>query len=295
MKRILLYSLFTTLLLVAKAQTVLNVATQRFEEKMDYRPGQVLLLHLEKAQVSIQGWDQDHYSFEILLKSKHKDRQQAVKELEYLKYQLKEEGDTLLFSNDFVSGQSFRKVQGILNIELIVKAPRSSQIAVNNAYGATAVSNMSGLVRLQGKFVDTEVSNCEGDLSLIAVFGSNKISDHAGDLDIDLSRVDLSGNQIKGKVTGKANYGSIQLMGISSPEVTIAARRTSFTLELNAPIDSYHYDLSTDLGTIFLEGSMDLKKSSKWEYEGTTQSKITIMTSFSPIVIRDKTLNAYKQ
>ncbi|MDW3196679.1 MAG: hypothetical protein R8G66_30155 [Cytophagales bacterium] len=295
MKRFLFYTIFTTLLLGVKAQTVLNVATQRFEEKMDYQPGQVLLLNLEKAQVSIQGWNQDYYAFEILLKSKHKDRQQAVKELEYLKYQLKKEGDTLRFSNDFVSGQSFRKVQGILNIELLVKAPRSSKVAVSNAYGATTVSNMSDRVSLEGKFVDSDVSNCDGDLSLIAVFGSNRISDHAGDLYMDLSRVDLIGNQIKGKVTGKANYGTIQLMGLSSAEVDIEARRTSFTLELIAPIDSYHYDLSTDLGTIFLEGSMNLKKSSKWEYEGTSNSKITIMTSFSPITIRDNTLNAYKQ
>lgn len=295
MRRYYLYSFFTLLFLTVEAQTVLNVATQRFEEKVTYKPGQVLLLNLEKAQVSVTGWDRDYFSFEILLKSRHKDQEQAVKELGYLKYQLKDEGDTLRFVNDFVSGEAFRKVQGMLNIELLIKAPQSSRIAINNAYGSTEVSDMSGLVSLNGKFVDTQVSNCQGDLSLIAVFGSNKINDQSGDLFIDLSRVDLTGNHIQGKVTGQANYGSIHLTRLSSSEVTITARRTAFTLELDDPIGSYSYQLSSDFGHIFLEGAMEAKKSSKWIYQGTSESKISISTSFSPIVIRDKSLNAHKK
>ncbi len=295
MLRYILVSCCVALFLVTEAQTILNVATQRFEEEVDYRPGRVLSLELEKAHVTVSGWDKNHYAFEILLKSKHKDPDQAVKELGYLKYQLSEAGDTVRFTNDFVSGGAFEKIQGILNIELIIRAPESGQMMITNAYGSTQVSNMSGLVSLNGKFVDTQVNNCRGELTLVAVFGSNKITDQSGDLFIDLSRVDLTGSKIKGDIKGQASYGTIHLMRLSSREVAIEARRTAFTLELDAPIDRYSYDLSTDLGNIFIEGSMDLKKSSKWISEGTSPSKIRITTSFSPIVIRDKTLNAHKE
>lgn len=295
MRRYFLSSLCTVIFLISEAQTVLNVATQRFEKEVAYRPGRVLSLELEKAHVSVTGWDKNHYAFEILLNSKHKDPDQAVKELGYLKYDLHTDGDTVHFSNDFVSGEAFQKIQGMLNIELIIKAPESSQITITNAYGSTQVSNMSGPVSLKGKFVDTQVNSCQSELSLIAVFGSNKITDQSGDLFIDLSRVDLTGNLINGKVKGQASYGTIHLMRLSSPEVDIEARRTAFTLELDTPIEHYSYDLSTDLGNIFLEGSMDLKKSSKWVSKGTSGAEIRITTTLSPIVIRDKTLNAHKE
>lgn len=295
MRRHFLFSIFTAMVLISEAQTVLNVATQRFQEEVPYQSGQVFVLDLEKAQATVTGWDRNYFALEILMKSRHKDRDQAITELSYLKYELDQSGDTIRFDNDFVSGKEFRKVQGILNIELSVKAPYASQLLIANAYGTTEVSNMSGPVHLDGKFVETQVSNCQGPVWLTAVFGSNKIDNQKGELNIDLSRVDLTGSQIKGKVSGTASYGNVYLMGLSSPEVNIEARITSFTIALNAPIDNYHYDLSTDLGTIFLEGSMELKKSSKWEYEGTSESKISIITSFSPIIIRDNTLNAYKQ
>lgn len=295
MRRYILFSFCVTLFLVIEAQTVLNVATQSFKEELPYTSGQVLMLQLEKAHVAVTGWDRDYFAFEIRLKSRHKNKEQAIKELSYLKYQLEAEGDTIHFVNDFVSGESFKKVQGMLNVELIVKAPFQSPVTIKNAYGATEVSGMSGTITLDGKFVDTQVRNCQGDLILTAVFGSNKINDQSGDFSFDLSRVDMTGHHIQGKVTGQANYGAIHFTRLSSADVSIVARRTTFTVELELPIGSYSYDLSSDLGNIFLEGSLEEKKSSKWTYQGTSDSKINIKTSFSPITIRDKSLNAFKK
>ena len=165
MKRYLFIIICCTSFFELTAQKIVNVASQRFEEKASYKAGGVLKLKLEKAQVTITGKDQNHYGFEIIFKSKHKDQEQAIKELGYLKYQLKELGDTVIFSNDFISGNSFQKVQGILNIELIITAPKSSGLVIENSYGSTIVSNLSNDVYLKGKFVETTVSKCRGNLS----------------------------------------------------------------------------------------------------------------------------------
>lgn len=279
-----------------KAQKVVNVATQRFEEQVSFTPGKVLKLDLEKVQVSIIGVERDFYEFEITFKSKHKDQKQAIKELGYLKYQLKEVGDTIYFSNDFVSGDTFQKIQGVLNVELLIKAPKSGELVVKNAYGKTFVRNVSASIDLNGKFVETKINECEGDLKIVSAFGEHQINEYEGNLILNLSRVDLMGSEIKGEVRGKTSYGSININELSSSHFEMDSRRTAFTLTLGeTSLQYYHFDLASQLGSILVEGAINEKVTNQWKYEGTSDSTIKIKTTFSPIIIRDQSLNARRK
>ena len=279
-----------------KAQKLINVATQRFEEKVPFQAGDVLKLNLEKVQVTIIGKDQSYYAFEIVFKSRHKDREQAVKELSYLTYQLKNQGDTIYFFNDFVSGDTFQKVQGVLNIELRIMAPKSSGIVVENAYGKTEVRDLSGAIDLKGKFVETKVSQCQGELSLNAVFGEHHINDHNGNITLKLSRADLVGHQIEGDIKGETNYGEVHFSGLRTKDLKVDAIRTAFTLELDdASLPHYSYDLFTKLGQILIAGTINEKAFNQWKYKGRSDSNIKITSTFSPIIIRDQSLNPRKK
>ena len=289
MKRLLL-TLITVILLLSTlhGQEVLSVATQRFEEKIPYRQGMVLKLELEKAQVNVQGWSENYYAFEILLKSKHKNETKAVQELGYLKYTLQENGDTIFFSNDFVSDDKFRRVQGILSLELTIKVPRSSSVVVNNAYGSTTVDNLRSKVALKEKFVKSTIANCEGELLLNAVFGDHQIKNHKGDVILDLTRANLDIASFEGSVIGTTTYGLIRLSKFKLENVNLEGRRTSFTLNLDADWKSYSYDLKSQFGQVLVGEYENDGKNEEWKMDGTSSTFIKIRTTFNDIKINNK-------
>lgn len=296
MKKYLTFTICSLLLLGAEAQKVVSVAKQQFEEKVAYQPGDVLNLDLEKVQVTIVGKDQDFYAFDITLKSRHKEQEQAIKELDYLKYGLERRGDTIHFSNDFITGDRFRKVQGVLNIELRITAPRSSALSVVNAYGKTYVQNISARIDLKGKFVETKLNECQGILNIVSAFGDHQVNEHKGNITLDLSRVNFLGSEIAGDVIGKTSYGSVEINELSTDNLDFDSRRTAFKLDLNSmSLQDYHFDLFTQLGQILLEGSINEKKSNQWKNEGVTDASIKITTTYSPIIIRDQSLKARKK
>lgn len=296
MKKYLIIIICSLPFLGAKAQKLVNLATQRFEEKIAFQTGDVLTLDLEKVQVTIIGEDQDFYAFEIVFKSRHKDQKQAIKELDYLTYQLKNRGDTIHFFNDFVSGDRFQKVQGVLNVELKITAPASSPLVIENAYGKTYIRNISAPIDLKGKFVETKLNECQGALSIVSVFGEHQINEHHGNITLDLSRVDLTGNEIHGDVKGKTSYGSININELTTKNFEVTSRRTAFALSITeTSLQEYSFDLFTQLGQILLEGAINEKISNQWQYQGSSDSNIKITTTFSPIIIRDQSLNTSKK
>ena len=293
MKKCLLVLVSILLLNEAVSQKVVNVATQRFEEQTPFKPGSSLKLDLEKVHVSVSGHDKNSYEFQITFKSKHKDEKQAIKELGFVSYQLRQENDTLYFSNDFANGDSFRKIQGILSVELEIKAPRSSDIVIGNAYGTTQIKDITASLVVNGKFVETSIEQCEGPVSLRAVFGELLIQNHTGDLDLDLSRVNIRGDRIRGNISGVTNYGAVEISRLQTKDVEIDARKTAFSLTLaNYSLPTYNLDLVSQLGSIHLEGGINKKTSNQWKSEGTSDATIRIVTSFSPILIKDGSLNA---
>lgn len=294
MKRLVFVIFCWQQFIVAEAQDVLNVASQKFEKKVDYRTGDVLLLQLEKANLTLSGWDKDHFHFEILLKSKHKSRAKAIEELAFLKYSLSKEGDTARFYNFFGASDKFQKVQGILGLDLIIHAPKSSKLVVKNAYGTTRVQEMEGGTSIYGKFVETEVNHFRGPLSMTSIFGSVHLTDHEGDLLLDLSRADLTAKNVRGDIVGKTSYGKVSIASITADQVIFDSKRTAFELDVTQTLNKINFDLSTQFGKIEIGTPINATASGSWKFDGTSAATIKITTTFSPIIIQGKSFNAQK-
>ena len=276
------------------AQKVLSVATKTFTEKVPY-DGKDLTIDVEKATVTISGWSNDYYQIEIKLISKHKNQEQAIAELDHMKYELENSVNETVLKNFFFSDEKFKKVQGILSAEFVVKAPNQTSINVKNRYGSTNIRGLESNLALAGQFVKTIIDNCSGSLSLEANFGSNQITNWKGDMDMDLYRVDILGRNISGKIEGESDYGSIQFEALKTEAITIDAKNTTINIQLVDPLVEYSYDLKTTFNSIYVGGTLDQTVKNEWK-KSMGEKKISISTTYSPIVInQDQSLKALKK
>ncbi|MDO1447114.1 DUF4097 family beta strand repeat-containing protein [Rhodocytophaga aerolata] len=290
---IFLLALISTQPLLAIAQEKIQVVTKTLDKRITYTPGEVLNIDARKASVEVIGWKENYIQLTLKLIAKHPVRHIAENDLEHLKYEIKKESNTHIFTNYFHATASDDKVRSNLKAQYQIKAPAGCQLRISNAYGNIQIENLSGETEVSINFGELQLTDIKGSTVVNSSYGDIKGENVTGLFVCKAEKANIHLTRAAGMYDIHNTYGQITISATPKlTKLTIAATRTSVTMDVPA-FEQYNYSLSTSFSDIQLPphapGDITRNIAGKKTYTSgnikSSASTVQISTTFSPITI----------
>ena len=282
--RKLVYILLTLLLCnfgIAHAQQVVHKVSKQVSKKYPAEINELTLIG-EKAAITIIGWDKNFIEIKVSFISRNTDRQKAVEEINFIKFEDQKKASELILKNYF-DGKSTR-ITGNLSTEYQISMPRAISLNLQNLYGKIELRNLNNKISSTVSFGSIDLQNCNGAITI-----QNNYSN-------------LTGNQIIGSLTCRAQKSDIKLINVDA-EVNIESKYGEINLQLSGnqhPVDlnchrsavivfipkqAFNYQLKTLNNTITIPNK-EVILTDQYQFEvAKNVSTININTSYCPINI----------
>jgi hypothetical protein len=247
----------------------------------------------EKATVQITGWDKDFVRVRLVFSAKNPDKALAEKELNYMKYALSRDGNTLEIQNTFIIPPEVARTQSTLGVLCELTVPRESKVQVIDQYGNIELTDLTGELDVAVEFGDVHLQNVAGRISVRSSYGEVRGRDIGGTFSCKSDKSDVYLDGIKARCTFNSTYGSIHLtLREKPPGLAVKANRTAVVVN-TAHFGAYRYGLRTSHAAIYVPDPY--KKyvrqargagTATLDFAGAPDSPlISISTTFSPITI----------
>lgn len=204
--------LFTILLLGSvvflSAQATLKVVTKKVEQTFAYRAGYDLNIEGEKAEISVQSWDEPQIRIELELIAEHTDKAVAQADVEKIQYEMVRHKEKI-YARNYVDGDA--KPASSLSARYIITMPRDCPIYIKNHYGEVNVSDLANSLRFNGQFSPIGLENVTGFVEVRTRFGDVTGQTLNGDLNVYSRRSDVTLRDLKGQLNLESQYGQIRL------------------------------------------------------------------------------------
>lgn len=272
------------------AQQKVFVASKIITEKISKKK---ISIQGEKSSINIEGWHEDYYLLEIKLISKNVKKEQAIKDLESVKYNIDEEEDRNTYLNYFSDNKSGKRVKSNLSAIYVLKVPDNADVEITNLYGSIDIKNCN--------FNDASIGCDFGELQILAVQGkieatllySDLTCDNMdGTINISIDKGNSRIHNCAGTVKIESNYGSFDIYAQNNniQNLTMNSRRTEITVFATSLTD-YSFDLSVQYNKIELPLQYEkfiIKNYSQEtaQFNTSAQKKIKITTTYQPIIIK---------
>lgn len=279
--------------IIAFAQDKIQVVTQTLQKRLSYSKSDTLKIDARKATVDIQGWHENYISLTLKLIAKHPERQVAEHDLQYLKYEIKKQGNTQVLTNFFhTRADDYSRVKSNLKAHYEVKVPYNCQVIIGNSYGNTYVKDVSGSLSLALTFGELHLENLKGDMRITSSYGDIKGDNLQGKLYCEAEKANIQLLRSSGNYRIKSAYGAVNLSAtIYLVSLHVDANRTPVTIDVPA-FEQYSYQLATTFSDIQVPPNYGqhitktIAGKRTFQSGKTTQlSPIYIATTFSPITI----------
>jgi hypothetical protein len=279
------------------AQEKIQVVTQTLDKRIPYTPGEALIIDARKAAVQVQGWKENYIQLTLKLIAKHPQRQEAEKDLQYLKYEIKKENNTHIITNYFhTTASDYSRVRSNLKALYEIKVPAGCQLKVSNSYGTIELEKLSSGAEVSISFGELQLTDLKGTIKITSTYGDVKGDNLSGNLSCNAEKANIHLARISGTYDIANSYGQVTVS--ATPALTglkIAGSRTAITV--NVPFfEGYNYLLSTTFSDIRLpdnaQQTVSKNLAGKKIYDAKNakaQASIQISTTFSPITIHVQT------
>lgn len=281
------------------SQKQLQVVTRSIEKSLEYINNESLTIIAEKSSISISQWDKNYILINLKLISKHPDLEVAKRELAYLEYDIKRQGNGYTLRNYFSATDKIRKVKGNLLASYTIKVPKGCNLDVTNLYGTLNLTRLTSDFKGKFKFVDVKLIDHKGKGEVESFFGDIMAENYSGAFKAKLEKSDLKLIAFDGSLDVESNYGEIEVDGGDHEKMNINGNRTKIIFS-TLSIESYNYALQNTLGEIDLPSSMDTKSTGQQgvvsfnkEY-GSNNDLVKISTSYSSITLKETATNNNK-
>jgi hypothetical protein len=225
-------------------QTV-KVITRTIEKSISYKPGQLLKVTGEKSHIEVHGWDKAEVHVKVKLISKHADKKQAEKELEYLHFVTDLQPKVIELSNTFVFPADVKKIEGSLKAEYEIWAPRYCSLHVIDKFGDIVLEDMTGTTALFAQYSNMYLKHCTGQVMIASTFSDLVAEDVTAKLNCKSSHADIRIEAMGGQYQLQTSYGKIDISAKSRIEgLNIDASRCPVNFISN-DFEQYNYQLNT--------------------------------------------------
>ena len=192
-------------------QTKLNVVSKTAEDVISWSNGLELVVTGERAEIVISSHAYNTIEYEVKFISKHPDRNQATKEVEYHKWVTDRIGKKLYLRNYIEVPTKGTKPEGNLKTVYEVKVPIGCPVNVQNYFGKIELKGISSGLSIQSDFAKVFLNDIQGAVDIKTKFG------------------DVTADQLNGVVTVNSNRGDLVFSNISgSLDLEVSTAEVSF-------------------------------------------------------------------
>ncbi|MEL6560288.1 MAG: DUF4097 family beta strand repeat-containing protein [Bacteroidota bacterium] len=281
--------LYLGVIVIASAQTKVEVLTKTVEKNFGYIPGNTIKVIGESARINVTGWDRSEVKVVIKLISKGLTKKEAEVELEFQKFLIKTFDEEHVIKNFLLIPNELKELKTIQETEIQVFVPFQAMLYVENQYGETSMNNLEQKFKVKSEYGYIELSQVDGDFELESNFGDLLIGNASGEMKLTLHLTKTTVDNFNGKANIKSNLGDVSIKRLTtSSSVKVNSTKSDVRLEIDS-IDDYSWFVKSKYGalkapSLFLKYN-EAKSGVKLEYGSAAKPKVTVTTDFGEIDI----------
>ncbi len=238
----------------------------------------------EKASVSLQGWNRSEVKVLLRPVSRNTDKEQAIADLKYIRYDAIQEGNLLVITNSFEG--ELEQFTSNLSMEIEVLVPFSMPAQITNLYGPVQIENLAS-VSANVSFGSLSLTSISSNCSIAVRYSDIELNSISGKLDIKAEKSDIRAKTLSGTSTINCSYGEAHLALVSNGNLAVKAYRTGLTVEVDV-FEKFRYLLDAKGGNINLPQGKKIRDKVVNIQPAGASGQIDLSTSYCDISIITK-------
>ena len=278
----------------------IQVVTKSIQKEISYSAGSKINLNAKKADIIIRGKSQDKITVLVKLIAKYSDKNIAEKELNYLNYEIKNNGNSIDLSNAYNIPKEAGKLRSQVNTVYEITLPNKANVLIINSFGDISVKDFSGELGIKFNFGKLSLTDVSGKINIESTFGDIYGENLDGSLFCKSEKAVIELYNPRGNTLLESKYGTVKLNLFSSlDKLTVNASRSSIELNVRR-FEDFRFDLETNFAKItapssYREFVSNYNNQETLLYEPKGKPLIQIQNSYSPISVQiDKNLQTHK-
>ncbi|WP_143473367.1 hypothetical protein [Flavilitoribacter nigricans] len=242
------------------AQVTVQVITKKIEKTYNYQDGYELNIEGEKAQVSIESWDQDKISITLEITAKHPDKAIAERDLEAMQYLTQKVKNKIYLRNYLSPKEGAPAPEASFEAVYYVRVPPACPVYLKNYFGVANISNLNNRFRFNGEFSKIDLENISGSIDLRSRFGDIFGNHLDGIVNIWSRRSNVTLNDIRGSFDITAQYGTLRIFAEDRLlKLNIDAEKSDVYF-FNPNPEFYGYTLTANNGNVVFPGELSYEE-----------------------------------
>jgi hypothetical protein len=299
MKRTIIhYFIITCFMLpvVLHAQTSVQVVTKRIEKTFNFKAGYELNIEGEKAEITIDTWDQPQIKVVLELTAKHQDQHVAEQELENVRYLTDRIKNKIYLRNYYSKGDDKAEPTSLISANYKILVPEECPVYLKNYFGVANISDLSNRLRINSEFASIGLENVRGQVDVRTRFGDLTGNQLEGFYNIHSRRSDILLSDISGEYNIQAQYGMIEIFADQKLiNLNLEAEKSEVYFYTDNP-KAFAYDINTRFSNMQLPNEMpfdfshnkvELRKA-RFKPEQEVYSNIVLTITFGDLAVGRK-------
>ena len=276
--------------IVVSSQTTLQVVSKNFSKTIDWKKGVELIINCEKAEVVIEPSDSLSINVTAELSARHPSLDTATADVATWQFVTTVIGKKIYIRAylGLVGGK--KAPVSNMKAKIVVRAPKSCAIELNNKFGKAFISQLDGGLILNGSFCSFHLTDLGGEVKVESQYGDIDVKNLKGTLEVQSKRANVHLNTVAGDCTVTAEYGKIEVE--TSPEMAnlkVNGNKSEVVLH-NTENIPHNISLATEYGQITAPANFDKQTSTDNTQRAIRTalkqfSKVEIITSFANIIL----------
>jgi hypothetical protein len=191
------------------AQGKITVITKSIENQFTMYKKPMLFLNTERGVISIKGWYHADIKVVLKLTAKNADASLAQKELEFMKYSIAKNSNSVNLSNQMILMQPNKAISSVIIAEYEIYVPYETNLRVYNQFGKVEIENVKGNLVGELHYSDLNINNKSGVINMIITIGDINCSKSNFTGTILARHSNISIKETEGKFHLETEYGKI--------------------------------------------------------------------------------------
>ncbi len=255
-KNIFVTSIFISFSFSLFGQSALKVVTKKVEQTFVYKEGYELNIEGEKAEISVQSWDEAKIKIELELTAEHTDKKVAQTDVEKIQYEMERHKNKIYARNYINEDQA---PASSLSARYVITMPRNCPIYIKNHYGEVNVNDLANSLKVNSHFSPVGLQNIDGFIEIRSRFGDISGQSLNGDINVFSRRSDVTLSDLKGMLNLESQYGQIHLARFAAlTGLNIKAEKSDIFLDVPG-FDLFAYLIESSHSKMQIPSELDFK------------------------------------
>lgn len=278
------------------AQTSVQVVTKKIERTFNFKAGYELNIEGEKAEVTIETWDQPQIKVVLELTAKHPTQKVAETELEKVRYLTERIKNKIYLRNYYEKEEGEADPASTISATYQILVPEECPVYLKNYFGIAHISDLTNRLRINSEFANVGLQNIKGQVDVKTRFGDLQGEDLDGIFNIQARRSDLLLRNLSGEFNIQAQYGTIELFADHRLiNLNLDAEKSEVYFYTDNPM-AFAYDINARFSNLALPSSMkfdyaenafELRKA-RFKPQQEVYSNIVLTITFGDLAIGKK-------